>query len=190
MKHSLTTLLIAAAVMLTALPTATADTKAFDATMQPVLEQYLIIQEALSGDTTKGVADAAKMIIPVTAKIDPGTVTGKHAQHYKDIPKKLKAAATNMAKQKTLKDMRKVFKELSKPMAMWATMSKPKGINVVFCSMYKGSWLQKGKLVANPYYGKDMLRCGEIVSGDNAGHASGHMKKKETKEKKEVKGKK
>ena len=179
MKHVLTIVFATALVMMTILPRATADTKAFDAAMQPVLEQYLSIQEALSGDTTKGVSDAAKKIITLSAKIDPATVTGEHAQHYRDIPKKLKAAATDMTKQKTLKDMRRVFKELSKPMGMWATMSAPKGINVVYCSMYKGSWLQKGKLVANPYYGKNMLRCGEIVSGQDAGHASGHMKKKE-----------
>jgi hypothetical protein len=58
-------------------------------------------------------------------------------------------------------------------MAMWGTMSKPKGIDVVFCSMAKGSWLQKRGEVRNPYYGSSMLTCGEVVGGD-AHHPSGH----------------
>ena len=45
-------------------------------------------------------------------------------------------------------------------MAMWATMSKPAGVNVVFCSMAKASWLQTDKKIRNPYYGKKMLTCG------------------------------
>jgi len=34
--------------------------------------------------------------------------------------------------------------------------------------MAKGSWLQSGKEIKNPYYGKSMLACGEIVGGDSA----------------------
>ena len=62
--------------------------------------------------------------------------------------------------------MRETFKSLSKPMAMWGTMSKPQGIYVVYCPMAKGSWLQKGKEIRNPYHGHEMLRCGEIVGGE------------------------
>jgi hypothetical protein len=28
--------------------------------------------------------------------------------------------------------------------------------------MVQKSWLQKGQTIANPYYGKSMLTCGEI----------------------------
>jgi hypothetical protein len=49
-------------------------------------------------------------------------------------------------------------------MAMWATMVKPIGINVAYCSMTPGSWLQTGDEIRNPYYGASMLKCGEIVS--------------------------
>jgi hypothetical protein len=54
-------------------------------------------------------------------------------------------------------------------MAMWATMSRPEGISVVYCSMAPGSWLQRGTTIANPYYGAGMLRCGEIVAGPGSG---------------------
>ncbi len=77
---------------------------------------------------------------------------------------------------KAIDKQRAAFKELSRPLAMWVTMSKPAGINVVFCSMAKGSWLQTDKQIANPYYGAKMLRCGEVVAGKHKGAAGGHMK--------------
>jgi hypothetical protein len=39
-----------------------------------------------------------------------------------------------------------------------------KGTIVAFCSMTKKSWLQPKGEIGNPYYGKSMPRCGEVVS--------------------------
>ena len=33
----------------------------------------------------------------------------------------------------------------------------------VFCPMAKAEWIQKSGKIANPYYGKSMLRCGTII---------------------------
>jgi Cu(I)/Ag(I) efflux system membrane fusion protein len=143
-----------------------AGTAKFDKQMQSILNEYLKIPKALAGDTTKGVIGAAEKIRTLAKKLDSSSVTGEHAKHFKDLPEKLKAAADKLAKAKNIASMREALKELSKPMAMWASMSKPKGISVVYCSMAPGSWLQKGTLIANPYYGAKMLRCGEIVGGE------------------------
>ncbi len=35
------------------------------------------------------------------------------------------------------------------------------GIHVMSCDMYKGRWLQKAGPLRNPYYGDEMLSCGE-----------------------------
>lgn len=147
---------------------ARAGTAKFDAQMQPVLEAYLPIPKALAQDHTRGVAGAAKKIEKLAKKLDPSTVTGKHAEHFKDIPADLQAAARNMAKAGDIGAMREALKELSKPMAMWATMSEPEGISVVYCSMAPGSWLQRGTKIHNPYYGAKMPHCGEIVAGEGA----------------------
>jgi len=153
-------------------------TEAFDEAMTPVLSAYLEISTALAADKTAGVTKAAKSIVKLSAKPDPKTVTGKHAKHYAGVPKKLQEAAKKLAalKPDDIKAMREAFKSLSKPMAMWATMSKPKGVDVVYCSMAKGSWLQKTGQIANPYYGASMLRCGEVVAGPGMGRKGGHMK--------------
>ena len=142
-----------------------AGTEAFDKTMHPIMTEYLKIQEALAGDKTEGVKRAAEQIVALAEHVDAKSVTGKHEAHFKDLPMKIKRAAQELAQGKEIGAMRDAFKSLSRPMAMWASMSKPKGIYVVYCSMAKGSWLQTDKDIRNPYHGHEMLRCGEIVGG-------------------------
>ncbi len=138
---------------------------AFDKAMAGVVQPYLKIQDALARDTTEGVAEAAKAIGAAAAKLEPGKVTGEHAGHYTDVPAKLGEGATALAGAADLAAAREAFKGLSKPMGMWATMAKPDGIDLVYCPMAKGSWLQKTGDIRNPYHGSEMLACGEVVSG-------------------------
>ena len=175
-----TNIIIAAAALTLLLPAgASADTAKFDAAMQPLMAPYYKIHAALAGDTDKGVKAAAKELAKMAGKVKAVAkkVKGKHAEHYKGLPDKIQQAAKRVAAAKDLKAQREAFKKLSQPLAMWVTMSKPAGVNVVFCSMAKGSWLQKDKTIANPYYGASMLRCGEIVSGKDKGETGGHMNK-------------
>ena len=127
-------------------------------------------------DKLSGVAAAGKRIAKLATKVKPETVKGQHKAHYASLPKKIRAAAKKLAGAKSLATARDAFKELSRPMAMWVTMSKPAGVNVVFCSMAKGSWLQTDAKIRNPYYGAKMLSCGQIIGGTHKGKASGHMK--------------
>ncbi len=73
---------------------------------------------------------------------------------------KLKAQAA--ADAANIAAMRKAFKPLSEAIVK---MNLPAGYSVAFCPMYEkgSSWVQKdnGK-IANPYYGKTMLTCGEF----------------------------
>ena len=154
-----------------------AETMDFDKQMQPVLEQYLKIPKTLATDKTDGIKKTAKEVVKLSGKLDTSSITGKHAEHYKNLPGKIKTAAQAMADAEDIATMREALKKLSQPMAMWATMSKPHGVSVMYCSMAPGSWLQQNDTtVANPYYGAKMLRCGEIVSGEGAGQSDGHMK--------------
>lgn len=141
----------------------------FDMGMKPILESYLKAQQALAADSIGGVQTAAKSIATHAAKLDAKSVKGEHAEHYKHLPMKLEKAAKVLNKATTIEATREAFKQLSKPMAAWGTMSKPEGVDVLFCSMAKASWLQKQGDVKNPYLGASMLGCGEIVGG--AGHA-------------------
>ena len=176
MKTSTLTALVAT-VVASAGSAATADASKLDLAMQPVMAEYLKIHKALAADTDKGVVPAAKQIAKLAAKLDPGMASGPHAAHYKDLPKDLEAAADKLARSKGIDKMRDAFKGLSRPMAVWATMSKPKGVKVLSCSVAKASWLQREKEVRNPYYGSKMLGCGDVVGGmekGKAGPTAGH----------------
>ena len=142
-------------------------TQRFDQQMEPILESYLKIGNALSGDSLDGVPALAKSIGAQTATVDASSVTGEHAAHYKNVPTNLRKAAQTLSQAKTLDEARASFKKLSMPMAMWVTMSEPKNIDVLYCSMAKGSWVQKHGKVRNPYYGAEMLDCGEVVGGES-----------------------
>lgn len=145
-----------------------ADSKKFDETMQPILTEYLKMVETLASDKTDGVADSAKKIESLAGKLSPSLATGEHASHYKSIPNNISEGARKMAAAKDIASLRAALVSLSKPMVVWTAMSKPPGINVIYCSMNPGSWLQKGAAIRNPYYGSKMLSCGEIISGPDA----------------------
>ena len=149
----------------------------FDKAMAKLLGPYGEIHRALAADKTQGVTKAAERIAKGIRglKASAKAIKGKHAKHYAALPAKLRKAAKTLIAAKGIKAQREAFKALSRPMALWATLSKPAGVNVVFCSMAKGSWLQTKKVIANPYYGASMLRCGQIIGGKHKGHASGHM---------------
>jgi len=142
-------------------------TEKFDRQMQPILDGYLQIGSALASDSLDGVQQRAEAIAKHAAALDPSVVSGEHAAHYKKVPENLKKAAQGLSRAETLTDARETFRKLSQPMAMWATMSKPKNIDVLYCSMSKASWVQKHGKVRNPYHGAKMLECGELVGGES-----------------------
>jgi hypothetical protein len=142
-------------------------TEKFDRQMQPILDGYLQIGSALASDSLDGVQQRAEAIAKHAAALDPSVVTGEHEAHYKKVPENLKKAAQALSRAETLTGARDTFRKLSQPMAMWATMSKPKNIDVLYCSMSKASWVQKHGKVRNPYHGAKMLECGELVGGES-----------------------
>lgn len=145
-----------------------AGSEKFDEKMQPILSEYLKITDKLASDKTDGVADAAKKIENLAGSVSASLVTGEHASHYKSIPGGLSDGAKKVAQAKDIAGMRSAFVSLSKPVVMWASMSKPAGINVVYCQGDPGSWLQKGAVIRNPYNGSKKLVCGDILSGPDA----------------------
>ncbi|MBW2586402.1 MAG: DUF3347 domain-containing protein, partial [Deltaproteobacteria bacterium] len=141
-------------------------TEKFGRQMEPILNDYLRIVNdylrigsALSADSLNGVREKAEAIAKLAGGLDSGSVSGEHAARYKSVPVNLEKAAQSLGKAQSLTAARDAFKDLSKPMAMWVSMSKPKNIDVVYCSMAKGSWVQKRGKKSNPYYGPKMLEC-------------------------------
>jgi hypothetical protein len=137
-----------------------------DNAMAPVLVSYLKIQTALASDSMAGVPEAAHTIAAASAKVDLQGMPEKSVPHYEEMLAAIAKASEALAAATHLEEARARFKDLSQPMAMWGTMSKPAGVNVMYCSMAKAKWLQDEGPVRNPYYGKSMLSCGEVVHGE------------------------
>jgi len=141
---------------LLALPSQAAD-PAFDAAMQPIAKEFMSLCDTLAQDKTDGVAQAALTIAKLSAKLPKAS--GKYAKIAADLA----TAGQKMSRAKDMRSLRGALMKLSKPVVLWTTLAKPKGIYVMYCSMAPGSWIQTKKKLYNPYFGSQMLHCGSIV---------------------------
>ncbi len=134
-------------------PATAADEPALMEPVKSVLTHYLTIQTNLSTDTFKGVDEQAKAI---AAAVKGDTM--------KMLPPDVAKQADILAQAKDLKAAREAFKPLSASLIKYLADKKAgKGVyHEVYCPMANASWLQLGKDVRNPYYGKEMLDCGEV----------------------------
>lgn len=123
------------------------------APVKGVYEHYLAIQQELAKDSTKGVSEHATAI-----------ATAIKSGDAKQLPAEIASEAETVAKAKDIKATRQSFKPLSASMAKYLADHKlGKGVyHEAYCPMAKANWLQTGKEVRNPYYGKSMLDCGEL----------------------------
>ena len=151
--------------------------ESFDQAMQPILKDYLALQDRLAADSNATVKESAARIRKEASALDAAGIKGEHADHYRKIAASLQSSATALEKAPDLAAAREAFKKLSQPMAMWQAMAAPKAVDVVYCPMAKASWLQPRGEIRNPYYGSKMLRCGEVVTpaaSANAAAPKGH----------------
>jgi Cu(I)/Ag(I) efflux system membrane fusion protein len=135
-----------------------------------VLGHYEAVRQALLADRTAGVTGHATAIEKSARDLAAGLTaerTGVPAPKLADLKALLpqvSAAAARLAAAKDLDAARAAFGELSKPLVRWREMASGPRPVVVYCSMVKKAWLQPEGEIGNPYYGKEMPGCGEIVS--------------------------
>ena len=142
-----------------------ADASPFDQKMAQLSTSYLKISDTLAKDSMVGVDEALQSLLSELPNLKVADAPVAQQEGYADLPALITAGAQGVLDAKTLADKREAFKALSKPFARWATVSKPGDVQLVYCSMAKGSWLQEKGPVENPYYGAEMLRCGQIIAG-------------------------
>ena len=77
--------------------------------------------------------------------------------------------ATRIAETKDLKKQRQYFASFSANMVAIARVVKftAEPLYEAWCPMKKAGWLSAEKEIRNPYYGSEMLTCGEIKSTIN-----------------------
>jgi hypothetical protein len=126
---------------------------ALSAPVKTVYDHYIAIQQELAKDSTKGVSEHANAM---AAAVKSGEA--------KNLPTDIASEAEAVAHAKDIKAARQAFKPLSASMAKYLSDHHlGKGVyHEAYCPMAKANWLQTGKEVRNPYYGKSMLDCGEL----------------------------
>ena len=80
------------------------------------------------------------------------------------------------AETKDLETLRKQFKGFSESVIALVKASPPTDavapkLRKVYCPMADAAWLQTETVVANPYFGSQMLHCGRIDETIEAKHA-------------------
>ena len=124
-----------------------------------VVGPYLAIQTALTNDDLKPISAAARSL-------------QKSAERLGGDGKKLVEAAAKTADAKSLETARAAFGDLSTALIAYADSTKQpiEGKIVAFCPMVNKSWVQSDGTIANPYYGKSMLTCGNSTRKLSATH--------------------
>jgi hypothetical protein len=124
-------------------------------TSKDILNSYVLIQEALASDNLS-LAQTKAQDLQIQLKSDSQNLRSKD---FKD----LKNLIILFLKSKTIEEARNEFKKLSSPFVEWIVRNKEAGFEVVHCPMAGAKWVQKKGEILNPYYGKEMLSCGEKV---------------------------
>jgi hypothetical protein len=150
---SLALTLAAAAALLCNPALRAADDPALMEPVKSVLSHYLAIQTNLANDSVQGLEQHAKAI-----------ATAVKGDAMKTLPSGVAAQAETLAQAKDLKAARAAFKPFSASLIKYLADKKAgKGVyHEVYCPMADASWLQTGKAIRNPYFGKEMLDCGEL----------------------------
>jgi hypothetical protein len=137
---------------------------------EQLLGQYYGIQKSLASDSINGVSAAATQIASLSTKAAVTDV--KNKSQFTAL-----ANAAQKLKTADLKAARNGFGDLSDALIAYlkTAQTKHNPPYQFYCPMVKKNWLQPDKGIRNPYYGSEMLTCGELVqTGPSAGQPKEH----------------
>ena len=126
-----------------------------------LLSAYGVVQETLAADSMDGVTASARAIAAIAEGAGGLGAKAKDAAPFQAVAER----AAALAKTGEIETARESFKGLSLAMAKLVETGEITGADLYYCPMANGYWLQKeGQAeLRNPYYGKEMLTCGEKV---------------------------
>ena len=137
--------------------------------LQPLFTDYLKVKDALVSDNLSEAQEAAIQFKSDLDKINMALFTGQSHQVWMEYSSQAKQALQHTAHFQDIKEMRKAFQPLSNAMIGLAKAFDPtdEAIYIQHCPMAdsnKGAdWLSLSDEIRNPYFGADMLTCGEVT---------------------------
>lgn len=128
-----------------------------DAQVSKLYQNYIAIKSALASDDADKTSKAATEFIRTASAVDYKLISEGNLTT-------LKKDATVISDARNIAAQRETFFNLSDNMIALTKEFKlsEKPVYVQYCPMADGSWLSDEKQIANPYYGKSMLTCGNV----------------------------
>lgn len=151
------TIIIAVSLM-TALQTVQAQDSATNYRLAQVLQSYYEIKDALVNSNKQAASESATSFIKNLNGISYKVISEGNVNI-------LLTNAGGIADAKTIERQRSLFVNLSANMIATAKTLKLAAppVYIQYCPMKKASWLSNEKDIRNPYYGSNMLTCGELT---------------------------
>ncbi|WP_378104412.1 DUF3347 domain-containing protein [Chryseobacterium sp. sg2396] len=130
-----------------------------DVQVSKLYQNYIAIKSALASDNADITSKAATEFIKTASAIDYKKVSEGNLDA-------LRKDATAISEARSINIQRETFMNLSENMISLAKEFKlsENPVYVQYCPMADGSWLSDESKIANPYYGKSMLTCGNVKS--------------------------
>lgn len=128
-----------------------------------IIRTYMKIYQALIADTISGVMSNAKTLSDLVYKLRLTDPQGKLDRLTTPMTKAVEGLLS-----RDIKKARDAFAPLSRVLVAYVKgpgrkEARAAGIKIFYCPMKKEPWLQKATASENPYFGKEMLRCGNEI---------------------------
>lgn len=133
-----------------------------------VLENYLLIKNALVNSNINESSNSSKLLIESIKKVDMKLVKGESHNYWMAQMKAITENTNGIIEATDISEQRDLFSSLSNTII---STTKSFGVEkdtfyVQFCPMAgndKGAyWLSKESKIKNPYFGDEMLTCGSV----------------------------
>lgn len=139
-----------------------------NATLQPVLNSYVALKDALVKTDAANASLQAKDLLTAIEAVKSNELSNEANEAWAKSLKDLKEDAEHISETKEISHQRDHFMSLSKNMYQVIKVSKMSmPVYYQYCPMAnkgKGAnWLSFENKVKNPYYGNQMLTCGKVV---------------------------
>jgi hypothetical protein len=135
-----------------------------------VIDTYLKLKNALVADNDKEASRAGKELMTAFNNIDQSSMAAEEMSEVKDIIEDARENAEHISEnQGNIDHQREHFEMLSTDIKdLIAIAGADRTLYQIFCPMYNnnegGMWLSATDEIKNPYYGSEMMNCGEVKS--------------------------
>ncbi len=133
-----------------------------NAATTPIIDAYIQIKNGLVADNKETAAKGAEGLLMAFSKFDMAKLTGDTHDEYMEIAESAKEHAEHIVKS-PIDHQREHFETLSTDVSdLISLLGTEKTLYQDYCPMKKLSWLSETKDIKNPFYGSEMLTCGNV----------------------------